>query len=82
MAGWACLLIGVIGLFLPVLQGWLFISIGAVLLAPDIALFRKLECWVERRFPMVRGALSKLRVRLGRPAASPCEPPEGGGPEV
>jgi uncharacterized protein len=63
------LLLGVVGLVLPILQGWLFIGIGALLLAPDVPVFARLLSWVEERFPAVRGPLQRVRRRLGGSAA-------------
>lgn len=64
VAGWGALLLGVAGLFLPILQGWLFIGLGALLLSPDVPLFRRLVEWIERRFPTLRPAIKGLRKRL------------------
>ena len=36
VSGWVFLLLGVAGLFLPILQGIIFLTIGAILLAPYI----------------------------------------------
>ena len=76
--GWGALLLGIAGLFLPILQGWLFIGIGALLLAPEVPLFARLVCWVEDRFPRLKEALGRLRARLGRHDAAPppCTPEE------
>lgn len=73
--GWLFLVLGIAGLVLPILQGWLFIAIGALLLAPDVPLFARLVCWVEKRFPRVGEALARLRRRLdphGKEAVPPC----------
>jgi uncharacterized membrane protein YbaN (DUF454 family) len=72
LAGWGFLALGVAGLFLPVLQGWLFLAIGALLLAPDVPLFARIVCWVEGRHPSVRDALARLRRRLGHDEQPPC----------
>jgi uncharacterized protein len=61
--------LGVVGLFLPILQGWLLIGMGALLLAPDVPVFGRLVAWVEERFPAVRGTLQRVRRRLGGDAA-------------
>ncbi len=71
MAGWALLLLGVVGLVLPVLQGWILIAVGALLLAPDVPLFTRLVAWIERRVPAVGGTLRRLRRRLGRRSPPP-----------
>lgn len=65
--GWLCLLVGLAGLVLPILQGWFFIALGAVLLAPDVLFFARLLTWIERRFPVLRAGLGRWRKRLGRP---------------
>lgn len=70
--GWVCLLIGVAGLVLPILQGWLFLALGALLLAPDLPIFARLVCWVERRFPFLRAAIRRFRARLRHAAPPPC----------
>ncbi len=63
--GWGSLLLGVAGLFLPILQGWLLIAIGAILLAPDVPLFARLVDWIEDRFPALRSGLRRMRERSG-----------------
>jgi uncharacterized membrane protein YbaN (DUF454 family) len=72
--GWTCLVLGVAGLVLPVLQGGILIALGALLLAPDIPLFARLACWVEERFPRLGGAIRTIRDRLRRDGESvpPC----------
>jgi uncharacterized membrane protein YbaN (DUF454 family) len=64
VTGWGFLVLGVAGLFLPILQGWLFIGLGAVLLSPDVPFFRRLVVWIERRSPMLKRAIGKLQVKL------------------
>lgn len=51
------LLVGLAGLVLPILQGWLFLSIGLVLLSRDVPFFRKVRVKLEQKFPK----LVKLR---------------------
>ncbi|MBP1619615.1 MAG: hypothetical protein H6Q02_382 [Acidobacteria bacterium] len=65
LAGWGFLAVGLAGLVLPVLQGWLFIAFGSLLLARDVPLFARFVCWTERRFPRLRGAIQAWRNRLG-----------------
>ena len=62
--GWLSLLVGLAGLVLPILQGWFFIAVGAVLLAPDVPIFARLVAWIERRFPHLRGAIRRWRRKL------------------
>jgi len=75
VAGWGFLFVGIAGLVLPILQGWLFIALGAILLAPDVPLFARLICWIEGRFPRLRRAVAHLRERFTR-GAPPCPPGE------
>jgi len=53
--GWALLLLGIAGLFLPILQGMLFIFLGVALLSTQSE-------WVRR-------GLESLRARFPRQAA-------------
>jgi uncharacterized protein len=64
--GWGLLLLGVAGLVLPVLQGWLLIALGALLLSPDIPVFARALAWVEKRFPRLGGAISRARAYLAK----------------
>ena len=64
VAGWGFLLLGVAGLFLPILQGWLFIGLGALLLSPDVLFFRRLLAWIERRSPVLKRAIRSLQRKL------------------
>ncbi len=77
LAGWAFLILGVAGLVLPVLQGWLFLAIGAILLSPDIPLFGRILTRIEDRFPRLRSIIQGARRRVGghdRPTEDP--PPD------
>jgi uncharacterized membrane protein YbaN (DUF454 family) len=69
--GWLFVALGVVGLVMPVLQGWLLIGIGSMLLAPEVPFFARLVTRVERRSPRIRRFLAGLRRRLGhRPGES------------
>jgi len=57
LAGWSCILLGIVGLFLPILQGFLFLFIGLVILSSQYAWAGRLLDRFRRRFP-----------RLGRTA--------------
>lgn len=65
-AGVAFLLLGIAGLFLPVLQGLLFLAIGLVLLAPYIPLFARIRDALYRRFPRVKVAVERWKKRWKR----------------
>jgi uncharacterized membrane protein YbaN (DUF454 family) len=71
LAGWALIVLGVVGLVLPVLQGWLFIAMGSLLLAPDVPMFARLVAWVETHFPAVRAVLDRMRRKRDGDGAGP-----------
>jgi uncharacterized membrane protein YbaN (DUF454 family) len=52
-AGWGCMLLGIAGLFLPVLQGILFLVIGLVLLSSEYVWAHNLLLKLRTRFPKV-----------------------------
>jgi uncharacterized membrane protein YbaN (DUF454 family) len=56
------LLLGLAGMVLPILQGWLFIGIGLILLSRDIPFFRRIVARLEERFPK----LARILHRAGR----------------
>jgi uncharacterized protein len=47
------LILGVIGLFLPILQGILFIIIGLIILAPESKFIRNILDKLEKKFPII-----------------------------
>jgi len=49
--GWMFILLGVIGLFLPILQGFLFFGIGLILLSRESEWVRGRIGWARRRWP-------------------------------
>ena len=59
--GWFFIFLGFIGLFLPVLQGILFLCIGAILLARESPRMRWLVMRLGRRYPKFRTALEASR---------------------
>ena len=52
-AGIALAILGVLGLFLPVLQGILFLVASVFILSVDVPVFRRLRRWLARKFPAV-----------------------------
>ncbi len=72
--GWGSLALGVAGLVLPVIQGWLFIALGALLLAPDVPFFARLLDRIERRIPALRHPIAKMRARFGDPRVGEKRP--------
>lgn len=49
--GWLFLILGVAGLFLPFLQGVLFLAVGLVILAQEQAWAHRLMMRIRHRFP-------------------------------
>jgi uncharacterized membrane protein YbaN (DUF454 family) len=49
--GAGLLVLGVVGLFLPVLQGWLFILAGLSVMAPESPAAHRAMEWVKARLP-------------------------------
>ncbi|MFA5111718.1 MAG: hypothetical protein WC443_09950 [Desulfobaccales bacterium] len=61
------ILLGIPGLILPILQGWLFLALGALLLSIDIPFFDRLVQWLETRIPVVKKPMERLRKFLKGP---------------
>jgi uncharacterized membrane protein YbaN (DUF454 family) len=53
MAGWSFILVGIAGLFLPFLQGLLFIFLGVIILSWQYARARLLLTRLRKRFPKI-----------------------------
>jgi uncharacterized protein len=53
IAGWSFILLGIVGLILPVLQGLLFILVGVIILSSQYAWARVLLAKLRKRFPKV-----------------------------
>jgi uncharacterized protein len=53
VAGWGFVLLGIVGLFLPVLQGVLFILVGLTLLSSEYGWAHRLLTRLRSRFPRV-----------------------------
>jgi len=59
-------MLGVAGLVLPFLQGWLFLALGILILSVDLPFFARIVCWLENRLPSGKQLMRRLRARLGR----------------
>ena len=73
--GWFFIVLGIVGLFVPILQGILCICIGVLLLAEDIPLFQRLIDKVESKWPQTRSTLRKARSWLGHKPQPEAECP-------
>ena len=64
--GWAFIFLGIIGLFLPILQGILFLLIGLGLLSTDSRTARMILIKLRRRFPGLSRKLKQAEKRARR----------------
>ena len=53
VAGWAFIFLGILGLFLPILQGILFLLVGLLILSSVSPRAARLLHWLRRRFPRI-----------------------------
>ena len=53
IVGWAFILLGILGLFLPVLQGVLFLLVGLIILSSEYVWAHRLLTKVRERFPKI-----------------------------
>ncbi len=53
IAGWSFILLGLVGLVLPFLQGILFILVGLIILSSQYAWARLLLAKLRKRFPKI-----------------------------
>ncbi len=65
--GTVFLILGIAGFLFPILQGWLFVTIGAILLSRDVPFFTRLVDWISRRYPRIGRAAERIRGTLLRP---------------
>ncbi len=64
LGGWVFLILGVLGLFLPFLQGILFLLIGLILLAKTQPRFRLLRMRFKQRYPKCAAAFEAADARV------------------
>ncbi len=63
VGGWVFLVLGVLGLFLPILQGILFLLVGLILLAKAHPRFRLLKMRLKKCYPRYAAALEAAEAR-------------------
>ncbi|HEV2116114.1 MAG TPA: PGPGW domain-containing protein [Terriglobales bacterium] len=66
LLGWAFVLLGIAGLFLPVLQGVLFLLIGLIILSSEYLWAQKLLQRLRNRFPGVVRKSDEAQARAAR----------------
>ena len=54
------ILLGLAGLVLPILQGWLFLGLGALVLSRDVPFLSRIVNAIAGRFPRVGLAVQRL----------------------
>lgn len=62
--GYGLLLFGMIGGFIPILQGWIFVALGLILLKDHARWARWLSVWLRRRYPTARPAFKKAYKKI------------------
>src|SRR5262245_17280989 len=63
VAGWAFILLGIAGLFLPILQGILFILIGLFILSSVAPWAERLLNRLRKRFPRISRQFDEAKAR-------------------
>jgi uncharacterized protein len=53
ITGWAFILLGIVGLFLPFLQGVLFLLVGLIILSSEYVWAHRLLTKLRERFPKI-----------------------------
>lgn len=62
-SGWMFIVLGVLGLFLPILQGFLFLAVGAYLLSLESPMARRFVGRMRLRYPRLATTLDTARGR-------------------
>jgi hypothetical protein len=65
-AGSFLILLGIPGIVLPFLPGWLLIGLGLVVLSQEVHAVRRLLHWLRRRFPGLARRLAAAEARFQR----------------
>lgn len=66
VVGWAFIVLGIAGLFLPILQGILFLLIGLFILSTQYAWAHRLLHRLRDRFPKIAEQFDKAKARAER----------------
>jgi len=71
IVGWPLLILGIVGLALPFLQGILFIVVALTLLAPEIPIFGRVIKALKKKFPTVFEKAAEMKASLKRQFGQP-----------
>lgn len=63
--GWSLIMLGVVGLFLPVLQGVLFILTGLIILSSEYIWAHNLVSRLRARFPKISRTADEAAIKAG-----------------
>lgn len=64
--GWTFIFLGILGLFLPILQGVLFLFVGLILLSRESRLIRRLLAYIRMRYPRFSAKIRQAELRANR----------------
>ena len=70
------IVLGILGLFLPFLQGILFLTIGVFLLASHLPFVGRFLCWLQRKIPPLKRLVERMRQYVHEDWHPPPCPPE------
>lgn len=73
LVGWTCLVIGVLGIILPIIPGIPFLLVGLAALSTEYRWVRSLLVGTKRKL----GRYWPKQVRIPRPARKPSRPQDG-----
>jgi uncharacterized membrane protein YbaN (DUF454 family) len=65
LLGWFFVVLGIVGLFLPILQGILFLMIGLAILSSRSQTVRRFLKYLEDRYPQYYERVETWRERVG-----------------
>jgi uncharacterized protein YqgC (DUF456 family) len=74
--GWICIIIGIVGLFLPVIQGILFLLVGLIILSTEYRWARKTLERMRSRLPRISAVLTKAHLIVAHLFARSQEKPK------
>ena len=63
IVGWGFILLGIVGLFLPILQGVLFLLMGLIILSSEYVWAHHLLAKLRQRFPKISGTAEEATKR-------------------
>lgn len=63
LAGWGFIVLGILGIFLPILQGILFLLVGLSLLSDDSPWAARLLHRLKKKFPKINQKLEEAVVK-------------------